>query len=110
VVVVRDVNGEAKVAPIRRAAKLRGSGVRDTPIRVEFVGVETSAGISLEMPATRSFSRQLVAYTAAFLPTVQYFKSNDCRISAVCDDQYSSTLAILEETARSPLTRRSRFT
>jgi hypothetical protein len=27
------------------------------------------------------------------------FKSNDGRISAVCDDQYSSTLAMLEETA-----------
>ncbi len=27
------------------------------------------------------------------------FKSNDCQISAVCDDQYSSTLEMLEETA-----------
>ncbi len=27
------------------------------------------------------------------------FKSNDGRISAVCDDQYSSTLAMLEKTA-----------
>jgi hypothetical protein len=52
-----------------------------------------------EMPATRAFSRQLVAYIAAFLPTAPYLKSNDGRISAVCDDQYSSTLAILEETA-----------
>ncbi len=52
-----------------------------------------------EMPATRAFSRQLVAYIAAFLPAAPYFKSNDDRISAVCDDQYASTLAMLEETA-----------
>jgi hypothetical protein len=51
------------------------------------------------MPATRAFSRQLVAYIAAFLPAAPYFKSNDARISAVCDDQYTSTLAMLEETA-----------
>ncbi len=43
-----------------------------------------------------SFSQQLVAYIAAFLPTAPYFKSNDGRISTVCDDQYSSTLAMLE--------------
>ncbi len=51
------------------------------------------------MPATRAFSRQLVAYIAAFLSTAPYFKSNDDRISAVCNDQYSPTLAMLEETA-----------
>jgi hypothetical protein len=51
------------------------------------------------MLATRAFSRQLVAYIAAFLPTAPYFKSSDNRISAVCDDQYSYTLAMLEETA-----------
>jgi hypothetical protein len=53
-----------------------------------------------QMPATRAFSRQLVAYIAAFLPTALYFRSNGSRISAVCDDQYSSTLAsaMLEET------------
>jgi hypothetical protein len=52
-----------------------------------------------DMPVTRTFSRQLFAYMAAFLPTAPYFKSNDSRISAVCDDQYSSRLAMLEETA-----------
>jgi hypothetical protein len=52
-----------------------------------------------ERPATRAFSWQLVAYIAAFLPSAPYFKSNDARIPAVCDDQYSSTLAMLEETA-----------
>jgi hypothetical protein len=51
------------------------------------------------IPATRAFSRQLVAYIAAFLPTAPYFKSSDSRISAVCDDQYSYTLEMLEETA-----------
>jgi hypothetical protein len=52
-----------------------------------------------ETRATRAFSRQLVAYIEAFLPAAPYFKSNDGRISTVCDDQYSSTLAMLEETA-----------
>ncbi len=56
-----------------------------------------------EMPATRAFSRQLVADIAAFLPAAPYFKSNDARISTVCDhqcdDQYASTLAMLKETA-----------
>ena len=52
-----------------------------------------------QMPATRAFSRKLVAYIAAFLPTAPSFKSSDSRISAVCNDQYSSTLAMLEETA-----------
>ena len=51
------------------------------------------------MPATRAFSRQLVSYIAAFLPTAPYFRAPDSRIAAVCDDQYSATLAILEETA-----------
>jgi hypothetical protein len=57
---------------------------------------------ALEMPATRAFSLPLVAYIAAFLPTAEtapYFKSNDSRISAVCDDHYSSTLEMLEKTA-----------
>jgi hypothetical protein len=40
-----------------------------------------------------------LAYIAAFLPAAPYFKSNDGRISAVCNDQYSSTLAMLAETA-----------
>ncbi len=47
------------------------------------------------MPETRAFSRKLVAY---ILSTVPYYKSNDSRI-AICNDQYSSTLAVLEETA-----------
>ena len=37
---------------------------------------------SPEMPETRAFSRQLVAYIAAFLPAAPYFKSNDARIAA----------------------------
>ena len=51
------------------------------------------------MAETRAFSRPLIAYLAAFLPTSPYYKSNDSRIAAVCDDQYSATLAMLEETA-----------
>jgi hypothetical protein len=51
------------------------------------------------MQGTRAFSRQLISYIAAFLPTAPYFKSSDSRISAVCDDQYYATLAMLDETA-----------
>jgi hypothetical protein len=51
-----------------------------------------------EMPPTRAFSRQLIAYIAVFLPVAPYFRSNDSRISGVCDDQYTATLERLEET------------
>ena len=51
-----------------------------------------------ELPATRAFSRQLVAYLAAFLPVAPFFKNNDTRIAGICDDQYTSTLDILKET------------
>ena len=37
--------------------------------------------------------------SCAFLPTAPYFKYSDSRISTVCYDWYSSTLAMLEETA-----------
>jgi hypothetical protein len=40
----------------------------------------------------------LVAYIAAFFPSAPNFKSNDGQISTVCDDQYSSTIAMLQET------------
>ena len=51
-----------------------------------------------EMPPTRAFSRQLIAYLAGFLPVAPYYRANDGRISGVCDDQYTATLARLEET------------
>ena len=51
-----------------------------------------------ELPATRAFSRQLVAYLAAFLRVAPFFKNNDTRIAGICDDQYTSTLDILKET------------
>ena len=51
-----------------------------------------------EMPPTRAFSRQLVAYVACFLPVATYLKANDSRIAGVCDDQYTATLERLEET------------
>ena len=51
-----------------------------------------------EMPPTRAFSRQLIAYLAVFLPVAPYFRANDGRISGVCDDQYTATLERLEET------------
>ena len=53
---------------------------------------------SPEMPETRVFSRQLVAYIAAFLPVAPYFQATDARIAGVCDDQYSATLEMLEDT------------
>ena len=52
-----------------------------------------------EMPPTRAFSRQLIAYLAGFLPVAPYFRANDGRISGVCDDQYTATLERLEETS-----------
>ena len=51
-----------------------------------------------EMPETMAFSRALVAYIAAFLPIAPYFRANDGRISGVCDDQYTATLELLDET------------
>jgi hypothetical protein len=57
-----------------------------------------STATAPEMPPTRAFSRQLVAYIAVFLPVATYFRANDGRISGVCDDQYSATLERLEET------------
>jgi hypothetical protein len=51
-----------------------------------------------EMPPTRVFSRQLIAYLAVFLPVAPYFRANDGRISGVCDEQYTATLERLEET------------
>ena len=38
-----------------------------------------------EMPPTRAFSRQLVAYVACFLPVATYIRANDSRIAGVCD-------------------------
>ena len=52
-----------------------------------------------EMPPTRAFSRQLVAYIACFLPVATYIRANDGRIAGVCDDQYTATLERLEETS-----------
>ncbi len=53
---------------------------------------------ALEMPPTRAFSRQLIAYLAGFLPVAPYYRANDGRISGVCDDQYTATLERLEQT------------
>jgi hypothetical protein len=64
------------------------------PIFPLFIRPETAP----EMPPTRAFSRQLVAYVACFLPVATYIKANDSRIAGVCDDQYTATLQRLEET------------
>ncbi len=57
-----------------------------------------STATAPEMPPTRAFSLQLIAYIAVFLPVAPYFRANDSRISGVCDDQYTATLERLEET------------
>ena len=51
-----------------------------------------------ELPETRAFSRQLIAYIAAFLPVAPFFKANDSRIAGICDNQYTATLDTLKET------------
>ena len=52
-----------------------------------------------EMPATRAFSRELIAYIAAFLPVATYYKAIDNRTSGLCDDQYTATLETLNKTS-----------
>ena len=52
-----------------------------------------------DMPPTRAFSRQLIAYIAVFLPVAPYFRANGGRISGVCGNQYTATLESLEETS-----------
>ena len=44
-----------------------------------------------EMPETMAYSRQLVAYLAAFLPVAPYYRAADVRISGACDEQYPRT-------------------
>ena len=48
-----------------------------------------------ELPATRAFSRELVAYIAASLPVATYYKAGDSRIGGLCDNQYTVTLETL---------------
>jgi hypothetical protein len=50
------------------------------------------------IPATRSFSRQLVAYIAALLPSARFYQARDSRIAGICDEQYTSTLETLHKT------------
>ena len=51
-----------------------------------------------ELPATRAFSRELVAYIAAFLPVATYYKASDSRTGGLCDNQYTVTLETLTKT------------
>ncbi len=50
------------------------------------------------LPETRFFSRPLIAYTAAYLPVAPFFRASDTRVTGVCDDQYTATLEMLQET------------
>ncbi len=50
------------------------------------------------LPATRAFSRELVAYIAAFLPVATYYKAHDNRTVGLGDDQYTATLETLNKT------------
>ena len=52
-----------------------------------------------ELPATRAFSRELVAYIAAFLPVATYYKAHDNRTGGLSDDQYTATLETLNKTS-----------
>jgi hypothetical protein len=35
---------------------------------------------------------------AAFLPVAPFFRASDTRVTGVCDDQYTATLEMLQET------------
>ena len=50
-----------------------------------------------QLPETMAFSRQLIAYLAAFLPVAPYFRNTDLRIAGISDDQYTTTLEMLNE-------------
>ena len=50
------------------------------------------------LPATRAFSRELVAYIAAFLPVATYYKAHDNRTGGLSDAQYTATLETLNKT------------
>ena len=50
-----------------------------------------------QLPETMAFSRQLIAYLAAFLPIAPYFRNADLRIAGISDDQYTTTLEMLNE-------------
>jgi hypothetical protein len=51
-----------------------------------------------EIPETRVFSRQLVAYIAPLLPSAPFCRASDSRIAGICDEQYTSALETLHET------------
>ncbi len=50
-------------------------------------------------PETRAFSRELIAYIAAFLPVATYYKAVDNRTGGLCDDQYNANLETLNKTS-----------
>jgi hypothetical protein len=50
------------------------------------------------LPETRVFSRPLIAYMAAYLPVAPFFRASDTSVTGVCDDQYTATLEMLQET------------
>ncbi len=50
------------------------------------------------LPETRVFSRPLIAYMAAHLPVAPFFRASDTRVTGICDDQYTATLEMLQET------------
>ncbi len=50
------------------------------------------------LPETTVFSRPLIAYMAAYLPVAPFFRASDTRVTGVCDDQYTATLKMLQET------------
>ncbi len=58
----------------------------------------SSTATAPEMPPTRAFSRQLIAYLAVFLPVAPYFRANDGRISTApvpSDDEEGAELRVI---------------
>ncbi len=50
------------------------------------------------LPETTVFSRPLIAFMAAFLPVAPFFRASGTRVTGVCDDQYTATLEMIQET------------
>jgi hypothetical protein len=52
-----------------------------------------------ELQETRVWSREMAAYVSAMLLVTPYFKAGDTRITCICDDKYTTTLEMLNETS-----------
>jgi hypothetical protein len=84
-----------------RGLQHQGRGLRvQAPLRLlkgqgESIAQQTGSSCTF----WKIFTQPRASAPSNSLPAAPYFKSNNARISAICDDQYSSTLAMPEETA-----------